>query len=92
MKDPDKVGLRGVIKALRESNDTQKEGRLSTSSLGATDAGAAFRRSRASRRGGDAGSFMADAAKQQKEDRRKGGLLAHARRSQESLKKKPPTA
>jgi hypothetical protein len=92
MKNPDKVGLRGVIKALRVSNDTQKEARPSTSSLDATGAGAAASRSRASRRGGDAGSFMAGAAKQQKEDRKNHGLAAHARGSWASLRKKPPTA
>jgi hypothetical protein len=92
VSNPDKVGLRGIIKALKDSNDTQKEGRLSTSSLDATSAGAAASRSRASRNGGDAGSFMADAAKQQKEDRKNHGMAAHARRSWGSLKKKPPTA
>jgi hypothetical protein len=97
MGDKDKVRLRDVARAfspraMRDADRSQKDGRLSTSSLDPTSAGAAASRSRASRRGGDAGSFMADAAKQQKEDRKKHGLAAHMRKSRESLKKKPPTA
>jgi hypothetical protein len=97
MGDKDKVRLRDVARAfspraMRDADRSQKDGRLSASSLNETSAAAGARRSRASRKGGDAGTSMISAAKQQKADRKEHGLAAHMRRSRESLRKKPPTA